>query len=394
MDKEKNILLKLIGRSLFDESIEISNDVDWQKLSDLAMKHTVLPLVINSLSTQELEKVPKGLKSMWRNFSMQALLANEALLSEQHRVIALIAESEVPCVILKGSSVAINYPNPELRMMGDIDLLVKTENQMNVIRILQAAGYGDVRNPDHSVHKGISNGKFTVEIHNKVSEYSNNAGIHDGLSSLFEDGISRRVFKNGIPMLPDEMQAVSLLLHKFTHLKNEGLGLRQLCDWAMFIHKRMTAELWLELKPRLKEFGLLNFAGVVTRACVDYLYLPENSAPWAMKYSGELEGEIMDNILESGNFGSLIKESRYNVNENENNMKVYTSFLIEKCKEHWPICDKYKFLLPVAPLFAYPSYRKKHKGIDDLEFHPIGMYKKAGQKQKLIKELKLFEPEE
>ncbi|MCB7187645.1 nucleotidyltransferase family protein, partial [Anaerostipes caccae] len=62
-----------------------------------------------------------------------------------------------------------------------------------------------------------------------------------------------------------------LLLHKLEHITSSGLGLRQLCDWAVFVHRDMTPERWEDLLPKLSRFGLLHFARVITRICVEDL---------------------------------------------------------------------------------------------------------------------------
>lgn len=67
-------------------------------------------------------------------------------------------------------------------------------------------------------------------------------------------------------MPTDLHQAVILLLHTAHHLVSEGVGLRQLCDWACFVNKTQGEEFWhTKFIPLVKEIGMYNFASILTK---------------------------------------------------------------------------------------------------------------------------------
>ena len=43
----------------------------------------------------------------------------------QQKLLQLLDENHIDCVILKGSAAALSYPQPILRVMGDVDFLVR-----------------------------------------------------------------------------------------------------------------------------------------------------------------------------------------------------------------------------------------------------------------------------
>ncbi len=140
--------------------------------------------------------------------------------------------------------------------------------------------------------------------------------------------------------------------------------MRQLCDWAMFVDKRMTEELWLNIKLHLEEYGLLYLTGIITRACVDYLGFSKEKAEWALDYDKELASKIMERIMESGNFGR--KEEAYGQRyftdvKSTNRITSFIHVLISACKYHWPICEKCLILMPIAPFVIYGKYLKMYK---------------------------------
>ena len=52
------------------------------------------------------------------------------------RVVSVLQEADIPCVLLKGQGVARFYPNPLLRECGDIDLYVGPERLESAVKVL------------------------------------------------------------------------------------------------------------------------------------------------------------------------------------------------------------------------------------------------------------------
>ena len=120
MTDTEQSLLTLLRRALFGCELPLPSDVDWQRVFEEAVSHSVHLLVYDCLTEQERAAIPKETAAPWRQEVLSAMWYNEQLLGEQQEV--LKALSGLPCVILKGSSSAACYPRPELRCAGDIDL--------------------------------------------------------------------------------------------------------------------------------------------------------------------------------------------------------------------------------------------------------------------------------
>ena len=122
MTDTEQSLLTLLRRALFGCELPLPSDVDWQRIFEEAISHSVHLLVYDCLTERERAALPKETAALWRQEVLSAMWYNEQLLGEQQTV--LKALSTFPCVILKGSSSAACYPRPELRCAGDIDLLL------------------------------------------------------------------------------------------------------------------------------------------------------------------------------------------------------------------------------------------------------------------------------
>lgn len=305
MTDTEQSLLTLLRRALFGCELPLPSDADWQRVFEEAVSHSVHLLVYDCLTEQERAAIPKETAVPWRQEVLSAMWYNEQLLGEQQEV--LKALSGLPCVILKGSSSAACYPRPELRCAGDIDLLLFPADVKKAEAILCAMGYCPPED-NHPFHRSMHREQFLVELHFEPP------GIPSGdsgapLREYFRYAAGEGIFRGGLPVLPPERQAVLLLLHKLEHITSSGLGLRQLCDWAVFVHRDMMPERWEDLLPKLSRFGLLHFARVITRICVEELALPREDAPWCMTADEALCRALLADILRTGNFGC--KEERY-----------------------------------------------------------------------------------
>lgn len=351
----EKVILELLGYALFEHEPELPEDISWDEVYKEAKNQTVFLLVYDVAC--KIRILPKNVERIWLQTSIQYIYQNEILLMEQNRVLNLLKKAGISCAVLKGSASAASYRDPNLRIMGDIDLLVDPTEQLSTVKVLQQEGYGDILDEDHHCHFTIKKEDIYVEIHKEPNGLfiNRNSLIEEKFNNLFNDALDHIQYSNDIPMLSDYHHALVLILHKLEHFLIGGLGLRQLCDWAAFVNIRMSSSLWSILEPQLAALGLLYFTGIITRSCIDFLHLPVEKVPWAMKYDAKLAEEVMQQILAYGNFG--IKEQLYGQRfftdvHSANRLSSFFHVTISACKQHWPKCKKYPLLLPIAPMVS------------------------------------------
>lgn len=389
MTRTEQQLLGLLGRALFGRAVTLPPDTDWQSLCREAGSQSVHLLAYDSLTEEERAAMPPDTAARWQQLALSSMWHNEQLLHEQQAL--LRALDGIPCVILKGSSSAMCYPRPELRCAGDIDLLFFPADLERAEVILTGRGYQPPEG-SHAYHRSMRRGAFAAELHFEPP------GIPQGdagapLRAYFQNAAGEAVSRGGLPVLPEEKQAVLLLLHKLEHITSSGLGLRQLCDWAVFVHRAMTPALWRTLEPKLARFGLLRFALVITRICVEALALPEADAPWCMAADALLCRDLLEDILRTGNFGC--KENRYGQRlftdgQTENRLASLFRTGLETCRTHWPACQKHPILLPAAPAVLVLRYRRQRRAGKRPPFRPLAAYHGARERQKLYCSLRPF----
>ena len=136
--------------------------------------------------------------------------------------------------ILKGQGNALMYPNPYSRTPGDIDIWVEGEDKrvISFVRSIsphEKACYHHIEFPSY---KGVE-----VEVHYRPSFllcFWHNRKLQKYYERVKEEQFSHRVMlgEQGEIAIPTvEFNLIFQLTHIFSHLMNEGIGLRQLVDY-------------------------------------------------------------------------------------------------------------------------------------------------------------------
>ena len=93
-----------------------------------------------------------------------------------------------------------------------------------------------------------------------------------------------------------------LIDHVNQHLE-EGIGLRQIIDWMMFVDKCLKNDTdWYRFKELAEKTGLMTLSVTTTRMCEIYLGLSEHE--WCSHSDEKLCRSLMDYVMKSGNFGN------------------------------------------------------------------------------------------
>ena len=217
------------------------------------------------------------------------------------------------------------------------------------------------------------------------------------MESIGESGIDGHRFS----VLSEFNQAVALLLHMIRHMFGSCIGLRQVCDWAMYVANADQDDLVKNTLPALAHGGILHYAEVATRTCVDVLGLPEEKAQWCQNVTREERRAFAMDIFQGGNMGSADKEGMTNwftygraMGTKQSPIAAFFTKLSVRCYEVCPMAKKHKILLPVLWVFVPVRYMVRSL----LGLRPkksvVKMVQKATTKRKLYEMLNLFQPEE
>lgn len=277
---------------------EIPNITDWSSVKNELTKQAVLPVVYGIALDAPSETINAIQASYYRN------VRNQLMLEQAVRELNETLSPGLP-VILKGFASAQYYPASAQRIIGDIDFLVYGIDFDEAVDRLKANGYipDDEEKSELTYQRHLAYNKNGVrfEMHRYFSHGVNDHDkILDGLI-LSAAPVESKIDDFTFYSLPPAENGLVLLEHIEHHIQN-GIGLRQIIDWACYLTSVMTNRLWSSTFADLCEkTGLTQLAIHMTRLCELYLGAP--SFEYAKQADDDIASLIMEEILDAGNFG-------------------------------------------------------------------------------------------
>ena len=387
-------LLDLVSFALFGDE-KYKTTITSEILME-ANAHAVLTLL-----SVEREKFPEAYIA-----HAQTLVNNVRVDYEHSEAHRLMSQAKIPYVILKGSASASYYPEVLFRTMGDVDILIEKSNLPKVDAILCENGFSQIKDNVHECHlayyKTVYGTTSTWEVHWKpVGIPQSEVGliIEDYLKDIITTAELYSASEGQIYIPSDFYHGLTMLLHVAEHLTTTGIGLRHLCDWAVFVAKFSDAEFCEVFETKLKSVGLWRFAQLLTQVSVKYLHCPAKH--WCGAGDDEYLSRLIADIMNSGNFGrkdanrinqlKLMPNMKSGKEEDVSLLKQFFLTMNEKARRGMPITAKIPLLLPVGWIYVGGRHlirikQKKRPAID-----VKNMISGAAERKEIYKEFRLFE---
>lgn len=295
--KYKEVLL-LLRIALFGDHSPLPASLSWPQIFCELTTHTVAWLPgdilpeLPGLDEQELKRWKAGvLRNMQHVYHM---------LAEQEALISLLEESGIHSVVLKGTAAAMNYPQPDYRTMGDVDLLVEKGKAEDALALMLQNGYQLTYPVEHSKrHYNLNKNGIEYEIHKSFRPE-----LDELLFEGIKDAQKAELYGFEFPVLPELQNGLVFLIHTRRHLR-VGIGLRHVLDWVMYADAVLNDNFWkTSFQPAVKALGLEEFARVMTRMGQLYLGLPEENRSFCCAADEAVCRDLMEYVLANGNFGA------------------------------------------------------------------------------------------
>lgn len=310
MELQEQNLLSLLRTALWGVPA-CCDTPDWRAIAGLAHRQTVTGLLYDAVLALPAALQPDS------NF-LRTLHIQSVRIAQSHRLFnARIAEitmrlqaEGIRTVLLKGQGVAQNYPNPQRRCCGDIDLYVGEPDYTRTCRLLSVWGMiGDDATESvqhlHFDYKGVH-----IELHRIAGMMYNarrNRLFRQWSDTMLKGDTCRTVRTGdaGIMLPPVQFDVLYIFYHTYRHFLTGGIGLRQLCDWTMYLHTFGRDADQGVLHHDLCRFHLLHQWQVMGYIAVHHLGLPQEEFPFYNPAPGvrNTADAMMRLIMLNGNFG-------------------------------------------------------------------------------------------
>lgn len=285
-------LLYIYGDAICARKTHLPENADRDEIAKKAIEQNVLPIVYFNLFGEDTQ-------NRYYPVVMQALAANERKMFFLNKLLREMEESGFFCCVLKGCTLASLYASPDLRVSGDVDLLINPKDEKKVIEFLEKRNF--------IIHERYKGGHHFEARHNK-------AGLFEVHVSVYEKDFSKSVLKDKFKaeepfesMITSSGIAVNVLgkndglyfvtAHMIKHFVKDGLGLRQISDWILYIKNYRDVLNMEEYDEVIKELGFDKFINAMYTVGKKY---------WGIELGENFEedpSDILTDMEEGGSFG-------------------------------------------------------------------------------------------
>lgn len=294
---------------------ELPDSIDWKSIIALARKHVVLGIIIDSVALLPEHLHPSASTMAKMNkFAIGLIQTNLILDRTAARLVTFLREHDIEGVLLKGQGVARFYRQPQMRQCGDIDFYVGRKIYKKAVALCKAhlmKKGGDCHETDQ--HFDFTLDKVTIELHRIASRiYSpvRNAAFQKWVEEELEHSPERRTLTVGetdISLPPLDFDAIYIFYHAWRHFITGGIGMRQICDWAMIFHSKSEDIDKDKLVKNIRRFGMTVGWKLFACIAVRCLGVGAEKIPLYDPSFSKKADKVLEDILDGGNFGYYSK---------------------------------------------------------------------------------------
>lgn len=357
MSNNEVIYMELLRAGLWDRPAAVEGAIDWKGVALLArLQSTRGPVFQAALALEGQNAVPAAMLPMMQTYLLKSVNAHAATNHAIARLAAALQTADIYPVLLKGQGVAACYPQPLLRQCGDIDLYVGNAYYEEACHIAKQFRAVDTTNTTtgtgepHETDKHFSfsmGGGLEVEIH-RYTEVLDDEKLNTIWQFISDEGTTSALvpiaFEDVTIQTPnDDFNALYIFHHMWHHVIGMGMGMRQLCDWTMFLHSRAGRIDTVLLQQRLEEMKLTEVWHVFGCMAVQHLGLPEDEMPFFDSSFGRRAQRLLSYLLVEGD-------------NREFKFERSTNPLLKKAATVRYIFRKFFRLLPIFPGIATRTF--------------------------------------
>ena len=223
-------IITLINNALKGENQPLPEDFDYSKVYEFGSKHQILPLLYyGGASNPQFLASDNGNQMLFATMQLTALSENQ--LMEIDRICNAFDENKIEYLKLKGSIIKRLYPQHEMRVMSDADILIREKQMDKLEKLLPTLGLTFECASDHEwIWKSDV---MPFELHKRIV-----ASYQKDFYAFFGDGWKLGHKKSDtsceyVMTLEDEL--VYLFTHLSKHYREAGIGIKHLTDIYLFL---------------------------------------------------------------------------------------------------------------------------------------------------------------
>lgn len=363
MDSQFLGIVTLLRSALKNETLALPAGFDLSGAVPILLEHHLVGMAVRGIARCGVSRSNPAVQQLTAVFC-KTVAASRLQLQQLNVVFSLFQENGIEYMPVKGAILKKIYPQSELRVMGDADVLIRQDQYPAIRELLSSLGLQEDAENDHEyVWHG---GEFNLELHKRL------VPSHDkDYFAYYGDGwkFAKRVGQSSEFCMSPEDHFIFLLVHFAKHYRNASINAKNVCDF--WVQRKAYPELdeayicaeleklkLLDFYKNILELLDVWFEGAASTATTDLI---TNTV-----FQGGLYSQLTVSIIKSSKEEKAISKSKYQLIWK----KLFPAARV-LAKEH-PVLKKHPVLLPffwVAQWFELLFFRHDRikRGLDVMQ---------------------------
>ena len=321
MQSSKDVFLSLVRLGIGHRADTLPKTIVWRRMKALAEEQGLSAVVLDGIERlPEQQRPPKVFLLEWIGETLQGY---EYRYNQYCKTIAELAgfynDHGYKMMVLKGYACSLDWPRPEHRPCGDIDIwlfgkqkeadaLLEAEKPVPVVSGVQEFKV----DRSHQHHTVFTWRDFSVENHydfNNVHHHKSSIELEKVFKQLGQDDTHTVELHGEKVYLPSpNLHSLFLLKHSMTDFAAFFVTLRQVLDWAFHVEKHGKEIDWDWFRSVIEQYHMTDFFNCINAICVEDLGF-DASIFHGAQFNPLLKEKILSDIL-SPEFSRTPPDSR------------------------------------------------------------------------------------
>lgn len=339
-DTHRSIIL-LLKSAVTGERYPLPEGFSLEEAAAIGRKHHISSMLYTGAVNCGISSKDPLMQGLFQDY-LHILMRSEKQLREISRITAAFDANGIDYLPLKGCNMKYLYPKPELRVMGDADILIRMEQYDRIRPIMENLGFTEKADTDHELV--WDSAALHLELHKRiVPTYDKD------FYSYFGDGWALAVKKSETRYAMEaEDEFLFLFTHFTKHYRYGGIGCRHVMD--LWVWRRAHPDMDdRRIRDALEALHLLTFYDHIC-AMIDN---------WFGDGAGsEMTEHLTEFILSCGSWGTFanmvqsiaLRDARNSGTVRSNRLRNLIRVLfppVGVVAQRFPVLKKLPWLLPV-----------------------------------------------
>ena len=247
MDTLQTGITVLLKSAITGEKLPLPDGFDIDAAYPVIKAHHITALAYAGALNCGIDQSKPAMQQLFQSY-LRALQINKKQLRALERLFVAFDVAGIEYLPLKGCIMKPLYPRPELRLMGDADVLIREAQYDRIVPVVRALGFTELVGADH--HYVWESGDLNLELHRylissdvlKCYEHLQNGWVHAAPEV-------------GMRYAMDDVNTFAFLFAHFTkHYTLAGIGCRHVVDLWVYLrsHPQMDQAYLRDVLEKMK----------------------------------------------------------------------------------------------------------------------------------------------